>query len=253
MSEERDRALSFGSVAEDYEATRPGWPVEPFAEVLTHFGVREQPDIVDIAAGTGKLTRTLAPLAGTLVAVEPDPSLREVLQRVLPQVDVRAGTAESLPVESGSTDVTTAGQAFHWFDVQAALGEIARVLRPGGVAIAGWNSRPEEGTWYDAVIEFLSAANPDHLPASTRDWAADFAHPAYGQLFVATARHVQTSDHDRFARLLGTHSIINLLPPARRASLIEEAVAVAVEQGAFAPDRSCEIPWRCDVYALQLA
>ena len=108
MSEEQERALSFGSVAEDYEATRPGWPVEPFAEVLAHFGVRAQPDIVDLAAGTGKLTRTLAPLAGTLVAVEPDPSLREVLQRVLPAVDVRDGTAESLPLASGSADVVTA-------------------------------------------------------------------------------------------------------------------------------------------------
>ena len=73
MSEEQDRALSFGSVAEDYEATRPGWPREPFEEVLARFGVRDRPDIADFAAGTGKLTRTLAQLAGTLVAVEPDP------------------------------------------------------------------------------------------------------------------------------------------------------------------------------------
>ena len=253
MSGERDRALSFGSVAEDYEATRPGWPAEPFTEVLAHFGVREQPGIVDIAAGTGKLTRTLAPLAGALVAVEPDPALREVLARVLPEVDVRAGTAEALPLESASADVACAGQAFHWFDVAAALGEIARVLRPRGVAIAAWNSRREEGTWYDAVIEFLNTANPDHLPASTRDWAVDFTHPAYGGLFTATARHVQASDHERFERLLGTHSIINLLPPAGRAALIEEAVAVAVEQGAFAPDGTCEIPWCCEIYALRLS
>jgi SAM-dependent methyltransferase len=252
VSEERERALSFGSVAEDYEATRPGWPLAPFTEMLAHFGVRERPDVVDIAAGTGKLTRTLAPLAGTLVAIEPDPSLRKVLQRVLPEVGVLAGTAEALPLASGSADLACAGQAFHWFDVEAALGEIARVLRPGGVVIAGWNSPPEDGTWYDAVIEFLHAANPDHLPARTRDWAEEFAHPDYGKGFETAARHVQTSDHERFARLLGTHSIINLLPPARRAALIEEAVAVAVEQGAFAADGTCEIPWRCELYGLQL-
>lgn len=252
MSEERDRALSFGSVAEDYEATRPGWPLDPFSEVLAHFGVRDQPDVVDVAAGTGKLTRTLAQLAGTLVAVEPDASLRAVLERVLPEVGVFDGTAEALPVPSASADVVCAGQAFHWFDVEAALGEIARVLRPGGVVIACWNSPPEDGTWYDAVIDFLHVANPDHLPARTRDWAVDFAHPAYGALFEATGRHVQASDHERFARLLGTHSIINLLPPDRRAALIEEAVAVAVEQGAFGADGSCKIPWRCELYALQL-
>ena len=110
MSEEQERALSFGSVAEDYEATRPGWPREPFEEVLARFGVRDQPDIVDIAAGTGKLTRTLAQLAGTLVAVEPDPSLREVIQRVLPEVDVFAGTAEELPLASESADVVSPGR-----------------------------------------------------------------------------------------------------------------------------------------------
>jgi ubiquinone/menaquinone biosynthesis C-methylase UbiE len=251
VSEADERALSFGSVAEDYEATRPGWPRAPFDEVLAHFGVRDEPDVVDIAAGTGKLTRTLAALAGTLVAVEPDPSLREVIQRVLPEVDVFAGTAEALPLADASADVATAGQAFHWFDVERALAEIARVLRPRGVVIAGWNSPPEEGTWYDAVIEFLHVANPDHLPARTRDWAVDFVHPAYGELFTATGRHEQASDHERFARLLGTHSIINLLPAARRAALIEQAVAVAVEQGAFAPDGSCAIPWRCELYALQ--
>jgi hypothetical protein len=118
--------------------------------------------------------------------------------------------------------------------------------------VAGWNSPPDDGTWYDAVIEFLHDANPDHLPARTRDWAVEFAHPAYREPFATTARHAQASDHERFARLLGTHSIINLLPRDRRAALIEEAVAVAVEQGAFAPDGSCEIPWRCELYALKL-
>jgi SAM-dependent methyltransferase len=251
VSEAEQRALSFGSVAEDYEATRPGWPLAPFDEVLARFGVRDQPDVVDIAAGTGKLTRTLAELAGTLVAVEPDPALRAVIQRVLPRVDVFAGTAEELPLASESADVATAGQAFHWFDVERALGEIARVLRPGGVVIAGWNAPPGEGTWYDAVIDFLHVANPDHLPARARDWSVDFAHPAYGELFETAARHEQASDHERFARLLGTHSVISILPLERRAALIEEAVAVAVEQGAFAPDGTCTIPWRCELYALQ--
>ena len=174
MSDER--ALSFGSVAEDYEATRPGWPREPFSAVFEHFGVPGRPDIVDVAAGTGKLTRTLVPLAGSLVAVEPDPSLREVIQRVLSEVDVFAGTAEALPLETASADVVCAGQAFHWFDVQRALTEIARVLRPDGVVVAAWNSPPEDGTWYDAVIEFLHVANPDHLPAQSEDWAAALSH-----------------------------------------------------------------------------
>ena len=124
------QALSFGSVAEDYEATRPGWPVELFATAFEQFGVPDRPDVVDVAAGTGKLTRVLAQLAGTLVAVEPDSALLAILQRELPDVTALDGTAEELPLESASADVACAGQAFHWFDVDRALDEIARVLRP---------------------------------------------------------------------------------------------------------------------------
>ena len=249
MSEER--ALSFGSVAEDYEATRPGWPLEPFVQVLEHFGAPAQPDVVDLAAGTGKLTRTLARLPGTLVAVEPDAALREVLQRALPAFEALAGTAESLPLADASADVVCAGQAFHWFDLEAAPREIGRVLRPGGVLIAGWNSPPDDGTWYDAVIEFLQVANPDHLPASTLDWSEVFgAVPGYDRLFEVEYRHEQPSDYASFARLLGTHSIISTQPEPRRAAIVEEARAVAVEQGAFRPDGTCAIPWSCRLYAL---
>ena len=249
-----ERALSFGSVAEDYEATRPGWPLEAFAIAFEQFDVPERPDVVDVAAGTGKLTRTLAELAGALVAIEPDAALRAVLQRELPAVTVLEGTAEALPLEAASADAVCAGQAFHWFDVDRALDEFARVLRPGGIAIAAWNMPPEEDTWYDAVIDFLKAANPDHLPASTTDWPrALAAHPLYGGLVEITARHEQPTTRAAFERLLGTHSVINVLPPERRAELIAEALAVADAQGAFDSDGSCAIPWCCEVFVLRLA
>jgi SAM-dependent methyltransferase len=247
-----ERALSFGSVAEDYEATRPGWPLEPFAEALAHFGVRERPDVVDLAAGTGKLTRTLARIAGALVAVEPDAELRRVIGRVLPDVRVLAGTAEDLPLDTESADVVCAGQAFHWFDLDRSLRELARVLRPRGVLIAAWNVPTDDGSWYDAVVDYLYTANPDHLPASQRDWPAAFAGvDGFGELFETAFRHEQQLDYASFARLLGTHSAIGILPPARRAALIEEARAVAVEQGAFDAEGRCAIPLRCELYALQ--
>jgi SAM-dependent methyltransferase len=247
------RARSFGSVAEDYDATRAGWPLEPFTIALEHFGVPDRPDVADIAAGTGKLTRTLAQLAGTLVAVEPDADLRAVLQRELPAVTVLEGVAEALPLPAQSADVACAGQAFHWFDVDRALAEIARVLRPGGVVVAGWNAPPDDGTWYDAVVEYLHVANPDHLPARTRDWAAALgAHPAYTGLLEITARHDQPIDRATFRRLLGTHSAISVLPPTRRTQLLDEAVAVADTHAAFQNDGRAAITWRCDLFAMQL-
>ena len=141
MSAGRARA-SFGQVAEDYEATRPGWPLEPFTDVLEHFGVRERPDVVDVAAGTGKLTRTLARFAGTLVAIEPDAELREVIQRVLPDVDVFSGTAEAIPLEEASADVVCAGQAFHWFDLERAGTSSPACSGPAASSSPAGTSRP---------------------------------------------------------------------------------------------------------------
>ena len=250
MSEERAR--SFGSVAEDYDATRAGWPLEPFVIALEHFGAPEHPDVVDIAAGTGKLTRTLAELAGTLVAVEPDAHLRAVLQREQPSVTALDGTAEVLPLATASADVACAGQAFHWFDVDRALAEIARILRPRGILIAGWNLPPEDGTWYDAVVEYLHVANPDHLPARTQDWATVFGGQAgYTGLLEITARHEQAIGRAAFRRLLGTHSAINVLPAERRSELLDQAVAVADAHGAFDSEGRGAIAWRCDLFAMQ--
>jgi SAM-dependent methyltransferase len=162
------------------------------------------------------------------------------------------GSAEALPLATGSADAACAGQAFHWFDADRALEEFARVLRPRGIAIAAWNTPPDDGTWYDAVIDFLSVANPDHLPATEIDWAAALgAHPRFGGLLEIAARHEQHSERAAFRRLLGTHSMINVLPPARRSELIDGALAVAEERGAFDEDGNCLIPWRCELFVLQ--
>ena len=127
------------------------------------------------------------------------------------------GTAESLPLPTASADAACAGQAFHWFDVDRAMAEIARVLRSRGVLIAGWNLPPDDGTWYDAVVEYLRVANPDHLPSRTQDWAAVFGgQPGFTGLLEISARHDQAIDRAAFRRLLGTHSAINVLPAERR-------------------------------------
>jgi ubiquinone/menaquinone biosynthesis C-methylase UbiE len=252
VSAESERALSFGRVAEAYEATRPGWPLDPFTRVLAHFGVRAGPDVVDVAAGTGKLTRTLALFAGTLVAVEPDAELREVIRRVLPDVEVHSGTAEALPLPEASADVICAGQAFHWFDLERASAEFARVLRPGGVLVAGWNVPTGDGSWYDAVIDYLESENPAHLPASQRDWTAALGELAgYEDLYETSFRHEQPTTVAAFTRLLGTHSATIRLAPERRAQLSEAAVAVAAEHGAFDADGNGAIPLSCELMALR--
>ncbi len=183
--------------------------------MLEHFAVRERPDVVDIAAGTGKLTRTLARIAGTLVAVEPDPGLRAVIERVLPDVRVLDGTAEALPLESASADVACAGQAFHWFDLDRALDEIARVLRPGGILVAGWNLPADDGSWYDVVVEYLH----DRQPRTTCRRRRATGRPrslrpaAYRGLFETESRHEQAARLRR-VRAPARHAQRDQRPPA---------------------------------------
>ena len=141
------QGLSFGSVADVYERSRPGYPDEA-ARWLTG---NDPCDVVDLGAGTGKLTRSLVALGHRVTAVEPIPEMLEQLRSAVPGAIPLAGTAESIPLADESVDVVTVAQAFHWFDHPIALREIARVLRPGGRIALVWNARDDREEW---VAEF---------------------------------------------------------------------------------------------------
>src|SRR5438094_928298 len=131
------RASSFGMHAAAYAEHRPDYPVAGIRWALA--GAAHDVDaVLDLAAGTGKLTEGLLALGLTVTAVEPDPDMRAELTRRLPGVSALDGTAERIPLPDSSVDAVLVGQAFHWFDVNTALTEIARVLRPGGVLGALW-------------------------------------------------------------------------------------------------------------------
>lgn len=132
--------LSFGREVEAYERARPPYAPDALAWLGERLSLR---DVLDLGAGTGKLTRQLAGAGATVIAVEPDPSMRAMLERVLPDVDARQGAAEAIPLPDACVDAITVAQAFHWFDRDAALAEMHRVLRPGGGIALVWN----EYTW----------------------------------------------------------------------------------------------------------
>jgi len=139
------RARSFGSVADAYRRARPGYPAAAVAWVLEAAPGRQ---VLDLAAGTGKLTQAIIEAGGEVVAaVEPLDGMREQLSAVLPQVPAMAGSAEAIPLADASADAVLVGQAFHWFDHEPALHEIARVLRPGGVLGLLWNVRDDSVGW----------------------------------------------------------------------------------------------------------
>jgi SAM-dependent methyltransferase len=129
------RELSFDLVADEYERTRPDYP----GALLDALPLDTDASVVDLGAGTGKLTRVLARRYANVFAVEPLANMRAQLERVVPGATALAGSAERIPLDDNSVDGAFAAQAFHWFDKSLAIPEIARVLRPGGVLAVIWN------------------------------------------------------------------------------------------------------------------
>jgi SAM-dependent methyltransferase len=152
---------SFDRVADEYERARPDYP----PEVLDPLPLGRDSDVLDVGAGTGKLTRVLVRRYRHVTAVEPLANMRAILERVVPEAIALAGSAEQIPLDDASVDAIFAAQAFHWFDKARALPEFVRVLRPGGVLALVWNSADD--------------GRPDPLPAAFRARIEELHRPGW--------------------------------------------------------------------------
>jgi SAM-dependent methyltransferase len=139
----QQRSLSFGEEAAAYERGRPSYPPEAIDWLLPR-GAR---NVLDLGAGTGKLTVRLVERGLDVIAVDPIPEMLEVLSNSLPETPALLGTAEEIPLPDDSVDSVLVAQAWHWFNPERAITEIARVLRPGGRIGLLWNVRDERLGW----------------------------------------------------------------------------------------------------------
>ena len=149
----QDRSLSFGSAAAAYERGRPSYPPEAI-DWLLPTGARK---VLDLGAGTGKLTTRLVERGLDVVAVDPIPDMLEVLSASLPNTLALEGTAEEIPLEDNSVDAVLVAQAWHWVDPERAVPEVARVLRPGGRLGLVWNTRDERLGWVRELGEIIGS------------------------------------------------------------------------------------------------
>lgn len=154
-------ARGFEAAAPAYERGRPGYPAEALEWIARRAAVGPASTVVDLAAGTGKLTRLLVQTGARVVAVEPVDSMRSTLEAVVPAAEAMAGTAESMPLPGSFADLVTVAQAFHWFSTDEALGEIHRVLRPGGTLALVWNRRDMSQPLQQQLAELISAYRAD--------------------------------------------------------------------------------------------
>lgn len=158
MAEERIAEMAaegFQQGAGEYERARPAYPAEAIAYVVGRTGLGPGRRLLDLAAGTSKLTRLLVPTGADVVAVEPVAGMREQLVAAVPDVEALDGTAEEIPAEDSSFDVVTVAQAAHWFDLPVALPEMARVLRPGGSLVVLFNEMDDSVDWVRAYHQAI--------------------------------------------------------------------------------------------------
>ena len=156
-----DRARSFELVAAEYERHRPGYPEEALRWAAEQLGLDSGARVLDIGAGTGKLTRCLVSLGFDVVAVEPGAPMLDQLRTAVPEAEALEAPAESIPLRDETVDAAFAGQAYHWFDRERALPELERVIKAGGGLVLLWNWWNESDPLQRELGELIGFAGHD--------------------------------------------------------------------------------------------
>ncbi|THV40185.1 class I SAM-dependent methyltransferase [Glycomyces buryatensis] len=225
QNERLRHSLSFGVAASAYAEHRPD-----YAQAAVRWALEPAPGprVLDLGAGTGKLTATLIGLGVDVVAVEPDPAMLSELRRSLPAVGAQSGSAEAIPLPDASVDVVLAGNAMHWFDMAVAGSEIARVLAPGGILAGLWNVIDDQVEWVAGLarVSGSAAIGPRDTPASWRAETADMHLPKtgaaarFGSPEQAEFPHGQRRTAESLVATLATRAGMLVMPnPEREATL----------------------------------
>jgi len=227
---------SFDAVAETYESGRP-----PYAEDAVAWIAERLPfeRVLDLAAGTGKLTRQLLEVGADVVAVEPGAGMRAVLARELPEVETLEGTAESIPLPDASVDAVTVGQAFHWFRTEKALREMHRVLRPGGGFALLWNVWGGGDPLLQSVDELVRSLTDGAPPSG---WRSDSPAGLFGELEERAFHRI---------RLLATDALVQWVASTSRVSTASPETRSTIESGvrALAGGKEVEVSIATEVVA----
>ncbi len=206
------RSRSFGAAAKEYAEHRPDYAADAIAWALA--GCRE---VLDLGAGTGALTKDLVAAGHTVTAVEPDPGMLAELQTRVRDARVLPGCAEAIPLEDASVDAVTAATAYHFFDDELAIPEIARVLRPGGVLVLFYDLDDTEQAPWLLELEEMKRTSASHRPADDDGWPV---HPLLESWEERRFRHAHRRTADSLTATIGTQShTLVVTAEERRATL----------------------------------
>jgi SAM-dependent methyltransferase len=211
-------ALTFGQEAAAYERGRPGYPDEAVEWILARAASGDaRPHVVDVGAGTGKFTASLAQRPAEVTAVEPDPAMRDRLAASLPGVTAVEGSAEHLPLADSSGDLVTMAQAWHWVEVEPASREIARVLRPGGALALVWNVRDAEVPWVAELTRVMGSSIAEDFDTEKPPVAPPLERTEYAEF-----RWTNELDRAAFRDMVASRSYVIAMTPEQHESLFAE-------------------------------
>ncbi len=237
----RERAASFGGVAESYSQYRPGYPDDAVRWLVGTSPGR----VLELGAGAGALTKSLCSLGHEVIATDPSADMLGYLRRVAPQARVMVGRAEEIALPSSAVDIVVVAQAFHWFDRDRALHEIARVLRPGGVLALAWNVGDRKVPWVRRVFDLTDTPDDN-----------DLGDPVEGSDLFSTSdarafRHWQRFHKDSLVGFVASSSKAATLGAAERQALLDEVGRLYDSYGR-GPDGML-MPWRTRCYRAQVS
>ncbi|RQX09425.1 SAM-dependent methyltransferase [Micromonospora ureilytica] len=225
MTEQMLRS-SFGAAATAYAEHRPD-----YAQAAVRWALEPAPGlrVLDLGAGTGKLSATLVAVGADVVAVEPDPAMLAELRRAAPAVSALPGSAEAIPLPDGSVDAVLAGNALHWFDMAVAGAEISRVLAPGGVLAGLWNIMDDRVDWVAGLerVSGSAAIGPRDTLSSWRTATADMLVPSaglvarFGSAEPVEFPHEQRRTADSLVATLATRAGMLVMPEEERTATLD--------------------------------
>jgi SAM-dependent methyltransferase len=244
----------FAAEAATYVRGRPDYPAEllPWLERELELGPGKT--AVDLGAGTGKFTRLLARTAATVVAVEPVAQMRTRLSAAQPAIRALDGTAEAIPLETGSVDAVVCAQAFHWFANASALGEIRRVLRPDGRLGLVWNVRDESVDWVAEITRIITPFEGNAPRFYKGDWRKPFESALFDELRMTSFdyQHLGPPQEVVIDRFLSVSFIAAL--PAPQKTIVEERLrALVAEHPQLRGREVVAFPYRTEAYCCAVA
>jgi ubiquinone/menaquinone biosynthesis C-methylase UbiE len=212
----------FELVADVYERARPGYPADAIAWLIEQLELRAGRTVLDLGAGTGKLTRALVATGAHVIAVEPGDGMRAELERAVPEAQALRGAAEDIPVPDSSVDAVTVGQAFHWFRHDEALPELHRILRPGGGVGLVWNSRDQDSPLQRVVNDLIATLVPPKRAVAFGSSGRLAESELFGPMEERRFSFVQELDAETLVDRIASISFVAAAPEADRRRIERE-------------------------------